>query len=175
MKAIVIYNSQTGFTARYARWIAEAAGADILPLSTAKKADLSPYDVIIFGSWARAGGLSKGRWFKDNIRRWRGKQLIVFCVGASPADSPETESFLRQNFTDEERKAVSVFYCPGGLDYEKMPVPSRLMLRMFVKSLRGKKDRTEAEEGALRMLSSSYDISDKKYILPLLACLKEQV
>ena len=28
MKTIVIYNSQTGFTKRYAEWIAEAAGAD---------------------------------------------------------------------------------------------------------------------------------------------------
>ncbi len=37
MKTIVIYNSQTGFTKRYAEWIAEAAGADCLELSAAKK------------------------------------------------------------------------------------------------------------------------------------------
>jgi len=37
MKTIVIYNSQTGFTRRYAQWIAEAAGADCLELSAAKK------------------------------------------------------------------------------------------------------------------------------------------
>ena len=30
MKTVVIYNSQTGFTKRYAQWIAEAAGADCL-------------------------------------------------------------------------------------------------------------------------------------------------
>lgn len=37
MKTIVIYNSQTGFTKRYAQWIAEETGADCLELSTAKK------------------------------------------------------------------------------------------------------------------------------------------
>jgi flavodoxin len=37
MKTIVIFNSQTGFTKRYAEWIAEAAGADCLELSAAKK------------------------------------------------------------------------------------------------------------------------------------------
>ena len=37
MKTIVIYNSQTGFTKRYAEWIAEAAGADCLELSVAKR------------------------------------------------------------------------------------------------------------------------------------------
>lgn len=37
MKAIVIYNSQTGFTKRYAQWIAEATGADCFELSEAKR------------------------------------------------------------------------------------------------------------------------------------------
>lgn len=37
MQTIVIYNSKTGFTKRYAEWIAETAGAGCLPLSEAKK------------------------------------------------------------------------------------------------------------------------------------------
>lgn len=37
MKTVVIYNSQTGFTKRYAEWIAAAAGADCMPLTEAKK------------------------------------------------------------------------------------------------------------------------------------------
>ncbi len=41
MKTIVIYNSQTGFTKRYAEWITEATGADLLELSTAKKKDMT--------------------------------------------------------------------------------------------------------------------------------------
>ena len=47
MKTIVIYNSQTGFTKRYARWIAEAAGADCLELSAAKRRSLESYDAIV--------------------------------------------------------------------------------------------------------------------------------
>ena len=37
MKTIVIYTSQTGFTKRYAEWIAEAMGADCFELSVAKR------------------------------------------------------------------------------------------------------------------------------------------
>lgn len=37
MKTIVIYTSQTGFTKRYAEWIAEATGADCFELSVAKR------------------------------------------------------------------------------------------------------------------------------------------
>ena len=57
MKTIVIYNSQTGFTKRYAQWIAEAAGADCVELSEAKKKSMDSYEAIIFGSWAGSKGM----------------------------------------------------------------------------------------------------------------------
>lgn len=172
-KTVVIYNSQTGFTARYARWIAEAAGADCLPLSEEKGRDLSGCDAIIFGGWACAGGISKLKWFKENMGKWAGKKLIVFCVGASPMDSPDVGPALRQNFTPAEWEKVHVFYCPGGLSYEKMPVPSKLMMKVFAKTMQAKKEKTEGEAVMARMIAASYDISDRKYIEPILACLAE--
>lgn len=168
MKTIVIYNSQTGFTKRYAEWIAEAAGADCLALSAAKKKDLAAYEAIIFGGWACAGGISKIGWFKGNMDRWAGKKLIAFCVGGSPIENPEIDIALKRNFSESEREKVKVFYCPGGFNYEKMSVPSRLMMKMFIKTLEAKKDKTEAEQIMVKMISSSYDISDKKYIEPIL-------
>lgn len=168
MKSIVIYNSQTGFTKQYAQWIAEAAGADCLTLSDAKKQSLTAYDTIIFGGWACAGSIRKINWFKSNIEKWADKKLIAFCVGASPLESPEIELALKQNFKEPALEKVNTFYCPGGLNYEKMSVPARLMMKMFVKTLKSKKVKTEAEQKQIEMMSSSYDISDKKYIEPIL-------
>ena len=168
MKTIVIYTSQTGFTKRYAQWIAETSGADCLALSAAKKKNLDAYDTIIFGGWACAGGISVLGWFKNKLPKWSGKKLIAFCVGASPMDSPEIEPALRRNFTDLERERISVFYCPGGLNYEKMPAPSRLMMKIFVRTLKAKKNKTEMDREMIKMLSDSYDISDRKYIEPIL-------
>lgn len=172
MKTVVIFNSQTGFTRRYAEWIAEASGADYMELSVAKKRDLSAYETIIFGGWACAGSISKLNWFKDNMDKWQDKKLIVFCVGASPIDSPEVEPSLRRNFTEEQFKKVHVFYCPGGLHYEKMTLSSKLMMKMFLKMLHTKKDKTEADQEMIRMISASYDISDRNYIEPILRCLE---
>lgn len=172
MKTIVIYNSQTGFTKRYAEWIAEATGADCLELSDAKKKDLAAYEAIIFGGWACAGTINKISWFKANIDRWADKKLIAFCVGASPIENPEIEIALKQNFNESEQKKVKTFYCPGGINYEKMSAPSKQMMKMFVKMMKAKKDKTEAEQIMVKMLSSSYDISDKKYIDPILQYLK---
>lgn len=171
MKTVVIFNSQTGFTKRYAEWIAEAAGADYMELSVAKQRELTAYEAVVFGGWACAGSISKLNWFKDNMDRWQDKKLIVFCVGASPVDSPEIEPSLRRNFTEEQFKKVHVFYCPGGLHYEKMSLPSRLMMKMFLKTLKAKKGKTEADREMIRMISASYDISDRKYIEPILKCL----
>lgn len=53
MKTIVIFNSQTGFTRRYAEWIAEATGADFMELSLAKQKDLTAYEAVIFGDGLR--------------------------------------------------------------------------------------------------------------------------
>lgn len=173
MKTVVIYTSQTGFTKRYAEWIAGAAGADCFELSVAKKKDLTTYEAIIYGGWACAGGISKITWFKGNIDKWADKKLIAFCVGGSPIDSPEIDAALKQNFNEFEQKKVRTFYCPGGFNYEKMPAPSKMMMKMFVKALKAKKDKTEAEEIMVKMISSSYDISDKKYIEPILQCLEK--
>lgn len=173
VKTIVIYHSQTGFTKRYAQWIAEATGADCLPLSAAKKKSMEPYEAIVFGGWACSGSISKISWFKDNIDRWADKKLIAFCVGGSPIDNPEIEPALKQNFTESQLKKVSVFYCPGGFNYEKMSASSKLAMKIFIKMLKAKKDKTEAEQEMTKVISSSYDLSDRKYIEPILNCLQK--
>lgn len=172
MKTIVIYNSQTGFTKRYAQWIAEATGADCLELSAAKSKNIDAYEAIVFGSWACAGGINKLSWFKNNIDKWADKKLVVFCVGGSPIDSPEIEPALKRNFKESEFKKVSVFYCPGGFNYEKMSAPSKLMMKMFIKALKARKGKTDEEQEMIKMISTSYDISDRKYIEPILKCLE---
>lgn len=174
MKTAVIYNSQTGFTKKYAEWIAEATGADCFEFKAVKKQDFGSYDAIIFGGWACAGTISKISWFKSNMDKWSDKLLIAFCTGGSPAESPEIETFLSNNFSVAEREKVSVFYCPGGFNYEKMSAGSKLMMKMFQKMLAGKKDKTEAETEMLKMISHSYDISDKKYIEPIVKLLSEE-
>lgn len=168
MKTAVIYTSQTGFTKKYAQWISEETGADCFELGTAKKQDFDQYDAIVFGGWACAGKISKLSWFKSHMAQWLGKLLIVFCTGGSPAESPEIETFLRNNFSEAEREKVSVFYCPGGFQYEKMSAGSKLIMKMFQKMVGAKKDKTEVDREMLKMISHSYDISDKKYVEPII-------
>ncbi len=68
---------------------------------------------------------------------------------------------------------TKVFYCLGGFNYKKMSTTSKLMMKMFIKMLKAKKNKTEEDEVMIKMISSSYDISDIKYIESILDCLKE--
>ena len=135
---------------------------------------LSDYDAIIFGGWFMAGGIKNLAWFKNQIPELSaaGKKIIVYGVGGSPADSPEIPAAMRRNFTDEEWNSLKAFYCPGGFNYEKMSGFSKFMMKMFTTMLANKKDASEAEKNMAQMISHSYDISDKKYIEPILAELK---
>lgn len=173
MKTAVIYHSQTGFTKRYATWIAEALEADLLALSSAKKQDLSNYEAIIFGSWAFAGGIRHLRWFKKNMNAWKEKKCIVFCVGASPFESLDVEEGLKRNFHEPMFNNVKVFYCPGGFNYEKMGTSSKIMMRLFLKMLAAKKEKTPKEQEMIGWIAHSYDISDKKYIVPIVEELRK--
>ena len=168
MKTAVIYHSQTGFTKRYAQWTAEAVKADCLNCQKPGKKICPGMKQLCCGSWVCAGSLSKFGWFKSNMDKWKDKKLAVFCVGASPADNPEVQDFLKQNFGGPEFAGVRVFYCPGGFCYEKMGMKSKLMMKVFMKALKAKKEKTEAEKEMVRWISSSYDISDRKYIEPVL-------
>lgn len=143
-----------------------------MELNEAKKKSMDEYDAIVFGGWAVAGTISKINWFKGNMDKWTGKKLIAYCVGGSPLENPDIEPTLRNNFSEKEWEKVKVFYCPGGFNYEKMSASSKLMMKMFIKALKAKKEKTEQEEVMIKMISSSYDISDKKYIEPILECLK---
>ena len=42
------------------------------------------------------------------------------------------------------------------------------MMKMFIKALKARKNKTDDDMEQIRMMSSSYDISDVKYIEPII-------
>lgn len=170
MKSIVIYKSQTGFTKKYAEWISQESGAECMDIKRAKKIRLSDYDAVIYGGWCMAGSITKLDWFKKQISslNTEEKKIIVFMVGASPADSPDIPIAMERIFSGEEWKGVKTFYCPGGLDYDKMNFFSRSAMKLLAKSLSSKEDASEKDRKMAELISHSYDISSKKYIEPIL-------
>lgn len=175
MKTLIVYTSQTGFTKKYTDWLSERTGAETLDIKEAQKKDdafFEGYDAIVYAGWIMAGKIVKLNWFLEKAQGWRGKRLAFFGVGGSPADSPDIAVTLKNSLTDEQREYISAFYCQGGFNYEKMNLPSRVMMKMFVGSLKKRKDATPEQREMAEQISKSYDISDKKYIEPIAAYLE---
>ena len=173
MKTLVVYTSQTGFTKKYAGWIAEEMNADIYDLNDVKKKNdvfFDGYDAIVYAGWLCAERVVKIKWFQDKAVNWKNKRLAVVAVGGSPNDNPDLEKFMKTILTDEQSGYIKAFYCQGGFNYEKMNAPSRMAMKMFVSTLKKKPD--EKTRQMAEMISNSYDISDKKFIDPVVSYLK---
>ena len=56
MNIIVTYKSKTGFTKKYAQWIAEDLGCKAVSLSELSR--VSEYDVVIHGGWIMGGTIN---------------------------------------------------------------------------------------------------------------------
>ena len=119
------------------------------------------------------GKVVNSEWFTQRIPDWKGKKLVLLCVGASPKEIPEVEVLLQNALTDEEYKYAKAFYCQGGIDYDQMKLPYRLAMKAFAAMIRNKKDASEQDRKMGEMISHSYDISDKKYIEPIVKYLRE--
>ena len=64
MKTLIVYFSQTGFTQKYAEWLAEALGGTTLTMKEASKKNdsfFNDFDAIIFGSWLSMEKIAKRR------------------------------------------------------------------------------------------------------------------
>ena len=167
MRQIIIYRSRTGFTERYAKWVAEALKCTCVPVEQVETIRLADYDVIIFGSSFRAGTIESIKWYKENVLP-AGKLNVVFVTGATPPASPEVIKSMEQNFSRQERKEIRTFYLQSGLNYEAMNFGDKLMMKMFRSMLKSKKIKNEEARAFAELVQKSFDRCDPANLDPML-------
>lgn len=146
MKALVTYQSKTGFTKKYAEWISQELSCDMKAVGEVKPEDIKAYDVVIHGGWIMAGMVSG----LNKIRSMKPAKLVVFGVGSSPKGEYDKQ-VVEVNKLDD----TPFFYMVGGMDPAKMGFFSRLIIKMVTKKTPEYRDNT-----------------DKKYAMELVAAVK---
>lgn len=169
MKSVVIYMSQTGFTKKYAEWIAEELGADIFEVSEANADMLKNYDTIIYGGGLYAGGINGVKLITENISSLKDKKVIVFATGASMGRSKEINGVKDKNFTAEQQEHIKFFYLRGGFDYNKLNTFNKIIMTFLKWSLKMRGDRTPDEQGMLDAYDHPMDCTKKENIQELVA------
>jgi len=165
----VIYKSKTGFSKKYAEWIAEELSADILEASKANVDMFSNYDTVIYGGGLYAVGINGVDLIKKNINKLKGKKVIVFATGASPGREEEISEVKNKNFTTEDQKHIRFFYLRGGFDYSKLKAIDKIMMKLLKWKIKSKKKITPDERGMLSAYDKSVDFTQRKNIKDLIS------
>lgn len=158
MKRIVVYQSATGFTEKYAKWIAEELQCNCVAIKDVKETQLKEQDQVIYGGWIM-GNMIVGL---DKIRAIK-KPEAVFGVGCTPHYEEVMEAIRLQNKLSENE----FFYMVGGLKYDELSLPKKLILKTLKKATMKKEDRTRQEEYMAEALCTTFDKAEKKQIASL--------
>lgn len=162
MKTLVLYQSQTGFTRQYAQWIASDLKCEARDIKKCPESEIRQYDCIIYGGWIM-GNMIMGL---DKIKKLAPSRLIVFAVGSSP-DS----DFLRNTIQEQNQLGEApFFYMEGGFHFEQLNFLTKMMLKTIKKSVAKKQDKTEQDLYMEKILGTSFDHSNRKYIEGVIAC-----
>lgn len=172
MRTIVIYRSATGFTRKYAVWIAEALAADLFELKQVTPQMVQAYDCIIFGGRLYAVGIDGVKFITRNFETFKNSRLIVFATGASvPGEAVAAEVFS-QNFTPQQQASIDFYYLRGGFDYMALPPFDRLLMYLLKKKISWKKARGKKldpdEAGMLTLYNRVADFTSQEHIAPIL-------
>ncbi len=164
MKRIVLYESGTGFTARYAAWIAEELQCESVALKNAKTVNFADYDQVIFGGWMCAGKVMG----YDKFVKLHAKNAVLFAVGMAPAVPEVANKIIADNGFHAER----FFYFEGGYRPEKVNIIMRTMMKMLKKSIEKKPEKTEEDLYIIKTFHGA-DNAKKEVIQPLVEFCKK--
>ena len=159
MKKIVVYQSGTGFTAKYAGWIAEELGCEAKEYKKMKADELKDYDRVIYGGWIMANMV----FGYDKVKALKLKNVVVFGVGMSVPSDDLTAKITAQNEISQE----SLFYFEGGYNPKKVGFVKKMMMNMIKKSIEQKVDKTKEDIHMLETFKGA-DCTNREAIKPLI-------
>jgi len=168
MKTIVVYKSISGFTQKYAEWIAEELEADLFRIEKIDIDVLLKYEIIIYGGSLHAVGISGVNIIKNNLNKLRDKNVIIFTTGASLPNESIVSEIKDSNFSVEEQKQIQFYYFRGGFDFNKLNLINKILMTLLKWKIKLKRDKAPDEKGMLAAYSRPMDFTKKENIKELL-------
>lgn len=174
---LVVYSSKSGFTQRYAEWIAEELGCDAIPLSEVLSAEVRAAKTIVYGGPIHAGWVLGLKKFLNRKDRQISQNVFVFAVGLTPYNSAEIERYRTANLSEGNRK-IPWFYFMGGLDIDKLKGIEKLIMKTMLRAEAAAKRKEALKAGQpIKQIADypNHDYCDREAIKPLLEAIKAAV
>ena len=143
----IVYTSNTGYTAEYARLLGERTGLPVYSLAEAEQ-KLAAGNPVIYLGWLMAG---KVQGYKKAAKRYKVQAVCGVGMGGNGSQLQEVR---KANAISEK---TPLFTLQGGFDIQKLSGIYKLMMTIMVKTagkgLAEKQDRTPEEDVMLDMLT----------------------
>ncbi len=143
----IVYTSNTGYTAEYARLLGEKTGLPVYSLAEAEQ-KLAAGNRVIYLGWLMAG---KVQGYKKAAKRYKVQAVCGVGMGGTGSQLQE----VREANAIPEK--TPLFTLQGGFDIQKLSGVYKLMMTIMVKTagkgLAEKQDRTTDEDVMLEMLT----------------------
>ena len=143
----IVYTSNTGYTAEYARLLGEKTGLPVYSLDEAEQ-KLAAGNCVIYLGWLMAG---KVQGYKKAAKRYKVQAVCGVGMGGNGSQLQEVR---KANAISEK---TPLFTLQGGFDINKLSGVYKLMMTIMVKTagkgLAEKQDRTPDEDVMLEMLT----------------------
>ena len=175
MKSLIVYGSQYGSAARYARKLAEQTG---LPLAGYREAgDLAGYGCVVYLGGLYAGGVKGLKTVLPTLPA--DARLLLATVGLADVQDPENIANIQKALAAQLPAAVlartTVFHLRGGIDYEKLTLPHRAMMALLYRHAKNlPPEKQSAEDRAIvATYNSKVDFVDFGSLEPLVEAIRQ--
>jgi hypothetical protein len=154
---IIVYESKTGFTKKYADLLAAKTQLQVFRVKELPKSKAD--EEIIFLGWMKVGKIQG----LDRMRKYRVQ--AVCGSGTGRTAEPSTDGVIAKN----KIEGIPFFYLRGGcLPLKDLKGMDRIMLSLFVKMLKKREDKDERQEEAISIVENGFDGVKEENLQPLL-------
>lgn len=158
---VIVYESNTGFTRKYADMLAAKMNLRVFPVQEIAKAARD--EEIIFLGWMKAGRI-------QGLNKVRKHKIIAVCgSGTAQVAEPSTETVVKRN----KIQNLPFFYLRGGcFPIKELKGTSRLMLSMYLLFLKMRRKKDEKTAEAISIVENGFDGVKAENLEPLIEWLR---
>ena len=175
IETIVIYKSKTGYTKKYAEFIAEDLDAEIYDLQEVSIKDLDDYGTIIYGGGLYSGVINGIDFITKNLENLQNHKVIVFATGICSGINDEIIEIKNTNFTNEQQEIISFFYLRGGFNFKSLSLMDKYLIYLIKLKLKIKKNLTSNERDMLSIYDIPVDFTKRENIYKLVDKVKYNI
>ncbi|MHC1696002.1 MAG: flavodoxin domain-containing protein [Eubacteriales bacterium] len=154
---VIVYESKTGFTKKYADMLSEKIGLKAFRLKDFVRKNLD--EEVIFLGWMKVGKIQG----LDKLQKYKLK--AVCGSGTGRTAEPDTGTVIARN----KIEGIPFFYLRGGcLPLKEIRGMDKIMLSFFVKMLKNSKDKDEKQEEAISIIENGFNGVKEENLQPVL-------